>query len=562
MKICTLKKGFIILATTLLISSCGSGLTNSYDDMFGDDSKTTESILYEANCKPTDEVYKLNSSVDNRDGSANYEVFIRSFYDSDGDGIGDINGLISKLDYIKDLGFKNIWLMPFNPSSSYHGYDVQDYYEIHEDIGTIDDFKNLIKEADKRNIGIIMDLVINHCSTMNQMFIDSARDYYEDNNDADSKKDYFNWSENSIGGYAKHNNGYYYEARFSPSMPDLNLDNLNVRKEILKIVKHWIDLGVSGFRLDAVLYYYYGNDNDNIQFLSWLKEETSKIKEGIYFVGEGWVKQFNTFTSYYNSNIDSFFNFDTSYDSNSTGTILRVAKGLDEANTLTELVSKYEAKQKSINENSLSSYFLSNHDMNRVSASLNGYQAKLGAAITYLLPGTPYCYYGEEISLKGVRGDEQTDVLRRLPMIWDKDNKNGETKCPEPGKEDLVNNYIKNNQVEDGANDLLKDESSLTNAYKKILNVRNTYPFIKEANFIDLSSLITNYEKNIILYKLTYNEEAIIIAHNVSSKDRAIKVDEFASNILDTIDHFKRTSSLENGILSIPARSSVILQVK
>src|SRR5690349_6195410 len=162
-----------------------------------------------------------------------YEIFVRSFQDSNGDGIGDFNGITQKLDYLQKLGIKGIWLMPIFPSPSYHGYDVTDYYSVNPDYGSMDDFKNLLREAHKRGIRVIIDLVINHTSSQNPWFQKSVQ------NDP-QYKDWYVWSDSDPGGvgpwgetvWYKAENGKYYYAVFWDQMPDLNFKNQAVQQEV------------------------------------------------------------------------------------------------------------------------------------------------------------------------------------------------------------------------------------------------------------------------------------------------------------------------------------------
>jgi len=195
-----------------------------------------------------------------------YEIFVQSFADSNGDGIGDIKGMISKLDYLQELGVEGIWLMPMNPSPSYHKYDVSDYYDIHPDYGTLADFKNFVMEAHKRNIKVVMDMVLNHSSNQNPWFKEALKDehikywdYYVwthkndpkvqpatvTSADGTQRRVRSNWS-------AAENSDYLYFSHFGRNMPDLNFDNPKLQQEIFKVGKFWLsEAGVDGFRLDA-----------------------------------------------------------------------------------------------------------------------------------------------------------------------------------------------------------------------------------------------------------------------------------------------------------------------
>ena len=186
-----------------LLLSCSNNISSSSSVSKYITDETTGVVLE----KDFADDYVIDENVSNENGSMSYEVFVRSFYDSNGDGIGDLNGVTYKLPYFKSLGIKTLWLMPIMPSPTYHGYDVSDYYSIHKDYGTIDDYKNLVKEAEKYNIDIMIDMVLNHCSNQNPYFRESYEDYIYGNTNEDSKADWYVW-ETGGGNY----NGLQYEA--------------------------------------------------------------------------------------------------------------------------------------------------------------------------------------------------------------------------------------------------------------------------------------------------------------------------------------------------------------
>ena len=196
-----------------------------------------------------------------------YEIFVHSFYDTDNDGIGDLNGVTEKLDYIKEMGFNGIWLMPIHPSPTYHKYDVKDYYAIDPQYGTLEDFDNLITEAHNRGIRVIIDLVVNHSSSDHPYFMEAC-DYIRENGEPGGEYgDYYKFLKNyNQTGYSNvSGTNYYYESRFWSGMPDLNLDSENVRAEIVDIMEYWLtDHNVDGFRLDAVTSYYTGDVAKNV----------------------------------------------------------------------------------------------------------------------------------------------------------------------------------------------------------------------------------------------------------------------------------------------------------
>ena len=204
-----------------------------------------------------------------------YEIFVPSYCDSNGDGVGDFNGLTSKLDYIRDLGYTGIWLMPINPAASYHGYDVTDYYAVNSSFGTMQDYENLVNTAHDKGVKVIIDLVINHTSDQHPWFKSAA---------AGDKtySDYYNWSNKQQNKYTQIGN-LWYESQFSSSMPDLNLKNEKVREELDKIIGFWLDKGTDGFRLDGC-YYYCGTTEDSAEVCKYINDCAVKYNPNAYIV--------------------------------------------------------------------------------------------------------------------------------------------------------------------------------------------------------------------------------------------------------------------------------------
>ena len=495
--------------------------------------------------------------VSNEDGSMSYEIFVRSFYDHDGDGIGDLLGVKDKLPYIADLGIKTIWLMPIHKSPSYHGYDVSDYYSIHPEYGTLEDFDSLVEEANKYNIDIMIDMVLNHCSRENRYFLKSYEDYLDNNTSSTSYADWFKWSDKPIGSGYNIYNGVYYESRFDASMPDFNLDNEAVRNEIENICEFWIkEHGVKGFRLDAVLYYYYMDTEKNVEFLSWLDGVTKKYNKDFYMVGECWDSD-TVVSQYYQSKCESFFKFTSGLTGSSepNASITNLSKGYLKSSRFLTNIANYEKKIHANNPNGYSSYFLANHDNDRPSISLSDVNAKVAASIYGLLPGTPFMYYGEEIELKGLRkSSDYSDARRRLPMIWSKDDKTGETVFPERNRQDLNNN----DQVEEGVNDKLKEGYSLLNHYKKVINVRNKYPIFKHGIFSSMYNELELDNDYIVAYKISLNDDYIVVITNVGEENATINVKEM--EIQDEINTSRLIPQIKNGILEIAPKSTVLLK--
>ncbi len=534
----------IFMSIGLLLSSCNNKTnSNSVSEPIYDDDPIQMRID-----NASDYTYAEST---NKNGSMNYEIFVRSFYDSNGDGVGDLNGVKAKLPYIADMGYKTIWLMPIFLSGSYHGYDVIDYYKIDGFYGSLTDFDSLVEEAKKYNIDIMLDMVLNHCSIKNKYFTQALADYKSDNTSSDSKKDWFNFGPG--GDHVI--DGITYESKFDASMPDFNLNSTGVRNEIENIVKFWIGHGVKGFRLDAVLYYYSNNRSKNIEFLNWLADTCHKYDQNFYMVGEAWTSN-GALDSYFTSKCDSFFDFSTATGGDST--CANIIQGYGRASTLSSNIAMHENYRKQYNPNSYTSYFLSNHDQDRIAKVFKDEnQYKAACSFYSLLPGTSYTYYGEEIALKGTRvtyPDDQSDVRRRLPMIWSENDTTGLCKFPETNRQDLN----KNDQVTKGVDDLKKEPFSLLNHYKMMIHLRNKYSWIKHSIYKDLTKSLKTDENSVMAYSLEYGENKIVVVHNFASHN--VEVTAPGTEILDQINTTHKIPELNDGLLKLGANSSVILK--
>ncbi|KAF0108548.1 MAG: alpha amylase catalytic domain-containing protein [Anaerolineaceae bacterium] len=348
-----------------------------------------------------------------------YEIFVRSFYDSDGDGIGDFNGITAKLDYLNDgdpettadLGVTGIWLMPINPSPSYHGYDVTDYYAVNPDYGTLDDFQNMLDEAHKRGIRVIIDMVLNHTSSQHPWFTgswDPASPYHDWYVWSDTRPAYTGpWGQNVW--HPSH--GQYYYALFWNQMPDLNYANPAVTAEMNNVIRFWLtDVGVDGFRLDAVKHLV--EEGANMQNTgsthTWLQQFRTVYKGAnpdALAVGEVW-DDLNVIEGYVEGDeLDLVFQFSLAEAFVYSANAGNASAALDELKLTCKLLPPLQYAP-----------FLTNHDMNRVMSQLDGDAGKARVAASMLLtaPGVPFIYYGEEIGLMGEKPDE--DIRR--PMQW------------------------------------------------------------------------------------------------------------------------------------------------
>lgn len=358
-----------------------------------------------------------------RRGGVCYEIFVRSFYDSDGDGVGDLNGLIEKLDYVNDgkpgyrhdLGASCIWLMPIAESPSYHGYDVSDYYKVDREYGTNEDFKRLVAEAHKRGIRVLVDLVLNHASSDHPAFREAQRDT------ASPYRSWFRWLpkhpgvKNRWGGDNWHRSairGDYYYGFFWGGMPDLNYENPAVLEEAKRISRFWLlEMGADGFRLDAIRHLVEegnGAITENVPAThTVLRNYSAYIREiapHAFTIGEVWDST-GAMLAYYPDQLDAHFAFEVS-----DSIIAAVRSG-----SARKLFPPLLRIQQAIPADRWAP-FLRNHDQTRTLTELGGdvARAKVAATILLTIPGLPFVYYGEEIGMTGNKPDERL----RTPMHW------------------------------------------------------------------------------------------------------------------------------------------------
>lgn len=467
-----------------------------------------------------------------------YEIFVASFYDSDGDKKGDLNGVTKKLDYIEEMGYTGIWLMPIHRSPSYHKYDVVDYYSIDPDYGTIEDFEKLCEEAHKRDINIIIDLVVNHTSNLNSWFI-KGLDAYK-NGTISQYLNWYNFSSEPQYGFAE-KDGVYYEARFVDSMPDLNLDCREVRDEIINIMKFWIDKGVDGFRLDAVTSYYTNDIEKNVEFLSWINKAAKAIKEDCYIVGEAWTSDVEI-RKYYESGIDSFFLFSLSQGEGLLAQTVKNLKPIPQyKNALRNAVS--------IANGHIPAIFLDNHDTNRITGSMGRTKTedtKFVYGIAAMLNGTMYTYYGTEIGMVGSRKDEN----KRIAMLWDSDKMNDLCKNPEgTTQEEYAYPGVKQQQ---------KDENSLLNYHKQVNYLRNKYPEIARGEYEIANKLTT---AALIAIEKTWQDKTICIVINFDKENTAtVDLSELRDySNCEYVSAVNGKAELKDKTLTIPAYTIAIL---
>ena len=449
-----------------------------------------------------------------------YEIFVGSFSDSDGDGVGDLRGIINRMDYLNDgdpdsgesLGVEGIWLTPIFKSPTYHKYDVTDYYTIDPQFGTMEDLQELIALCHERNVKLILDLPINHTASSNQWFLDFTK-AHKNGDTSDPYYDFYSWGNQArlAGRSFSRISGTedYYECNFVGSMPELNFDNEAVRQTVLDIAKYYLEMGIDGFRFDAAKYIYYGDDPASEAFWEWYMGELRKINPEVYTVAEVWDS--DSITNIYYPALNCF---DFSL-AQTTGIYADTAK-LGNVNTLTSYTEKYMKTVQAMRSDAMIVPFLANHDTDRAAGYLtvaSGY-AQMAANLLILGPGSPFIYYGEEIGLKGSRGSANTDADRRLAMLWG----DGDTV-----KDPSEATYNQKNQQSNGTvQDQLGNGDSLYNYYKKLIMIRNANPEIARGEYTSLDLEGTNVGGFIA----SYNESLCMVLHNTTHKTVTIDLSE------------------------------------
>ncbi|MEG6591358.1 alpha-amylase family glycosyl hydrolase [Paenibacillus barengoltzii] len=505
-----------------------------------------------------------SDTVDTQPSTVFYEIFVRSFADSNGDGIGDFKGLTSKLDYLNDgnpdtdtdLGIGGIWLMPINPSPSYHGYDVTNYRDIHPDYGTMDDFRTFLNEAHKRGIKVIMDLVVNHTSKEHPWFTEAAADPNS------PYRDWYVWAEEqgrkvsgtsaAGSGNPWHNlNGSHYLGIFWEGMPDLNLDNPEVRNEMIKTGQFWLEQGVDGFRLDAAKHIYEDlltdksqeTTNKNVAWWQEFRSGLNEVKPDAYLVGEIWDPSAALISSYLDRALDSGFNFSLAE------TILSSVKNEKDANIPYTLERTHKLYSEKSGGSFVDATFLTNHDQNRVMTQLEGDvpHAKMAASLLLTLPGNPFIYYGEEIGMFGAKPDE----LIREPMRWTPDDSEGQTTW-----EPAVNNAgIQGLSVSEQTG----DPTSLLSHYRQLIRMRNEIPALKDGA---IQEYATDQPGITAFVRLT-EEQAVLVAHNLTGHELTVSLDPNQADGKSFTKLLAQTSegaSLSGNTLTLPAYSTVVLE--
>ncbi len=437
-----------------------------------------------------------------------YQIFVRSFADSDNDGIGDLNGITQNLDYLKSLGITALWLLPIHPSPSYHGYNVTDYYGIQPDYGTMEDFDNLVEKAGELGIKIVLDLVVNHTSDQHLWYKEAIKG---------SNNPYRNY-------YLFNNNGNAYES-FVGGMKDLNLANPEVVNEIYNIMDFYIEKGVDGFRLDAALHFfdrhgYKAKSFENGVFIHSLNSHMKEKYGRGYIVSEVFDYNYLAYPDYYIGS-DSLFDFYTAQQ-----IWQKIGSGSSSYLFVSNLARMYNDIKK-VAPDFIPATFLTNHDLDRLASmpEFKGINAmeriKQATNVLLTLPGNPFIYYGEELGMQGTRKEGVNvpgygtayDEFRRTPFLWGNDYQTS-------WFPDSENTLTANQQQQS------KDSNSLYSHYKSLIEIRKQTPALMFGNsFIPYNGNSGKLQGYIRTIETEYFRQAVLVIHNVSLDTMSLTLD-------------------------------------
>lgn len=514
-----------------------------------------------------------------------YQIYPRSFNDSNGDGIGDINGIREKLDYLKELGIDVIWLSPvYKSPNDDNGYDISDYCDIMDEFGTMDDMEKLLKEANEKGIKILMDLVVNHTSDEHKWFIEAKKS-------KDNKfRDYYIWRD-PVNGHEPNNLGscfsgsawqydestdQYYLHLFSKKQPDLNWENENVRNEVYKMMNFWIDKGIGGFRMDVIDLI--GKVPDEMitgngpKLHDYLQEMNKAALEGhdLLTVGETWGATPEIAKLYSNpkrKELSMVFQFEHIGLDQIEGKEKWDVKPLDLLD-LKKVLSKWQTELEGEGWNSL---FWNNHDLPRIVSRWGNDReyrvesAKMLATLLHGMKGTPYIYQGEELGMTNVRfedineyndietlnmykdriskGYSHDEIMAsiyakgrdnaRTPMQWDSTENAGFT----TGKPWLK---VNKNYKFINAEDCLQDKDSIFYHYKKLINIRKYNDTIIYGNY----KLLLPEDKNVFAYSRELNGDKIVVVCNFYNKEINLNFKEDFNNVEILLSNYKDSSIL------------------
>ena len=531
-----------------------------------------------------------------------YQVYPRSFNDSNGDGIGDIKGIIEKLDYLKELGIDVIWLSPvYKSPNDDNGYDISDYCDIMDEFGTMEDMDNLLKEANNRGIKIVMDLVVNHTSDEHKWFIEAKkskdneyRDYYiwRDSIDGHEPNDLGSCFSGSAWQYDE-TTGQYYLHLFSKKQPDLNWENEKVRNEVYKMMNFWVDKGIGGFRMDVIDLI--GKVPDEMitgngpKLHEYLQEMNKAALEGndLLTVGETWGATPEVAKLYSNperKELSMVFQFEHIGLDQIEGKEKWDLKPL-ELLALKEVLSKWQTELEGQGWNSL---FWNNHDLPRIVSRWGNDKeyriesAKMFATLLHGMKGTPYIYQGEELGMTNIRFEDIDDYkdIESLNMykdrlskgytheeimesIYAKGRDNGRTPMQWDNSENAGFTTgtpwiaVNENYNEINAKQCLEDENSVFHHYRKLIDIRKNNDTIIYGDY----TLLCPEDKNIFAYTRELNGDKILVVCNFYDKEVTFSFDGYFNHADILLSNYKDSSTLIER-LSLRPYEAIMFRVK
>jgi glycosidase len=490
--------------------------------------------------KPEEENTEISFSEISWDGTKRadvfYEIFVRSFADSNGDGIGDLDGVTASLEYLHSLGVSGIWLMPINPSPTYHGYDVTNYVDINPQYGTLADFDELLAKAHSLDIKVIVDFVMNHSSNRHPWFL-SARQ------SADSP--YRNY-------YIIRDDGSYV-ANFATSMPDLNygtvatLETMPVWDAICSAAEFWLERGTDGFRLDAVKHLYDSQyAYDNAQLLAKFRERMMLTTPDVYIIGEAWTGTAEEMAPYYGG-LQAFFDF-PGWDR------LLWALNNDSGKWYPKDMLEHEAAFSAVRPDYIHATKLSNHDEERTASALGRDEDKMKMAAKVLLTisGSPYIYYGEELGMTGLKSNGDEGL--RSPFPW------GEA-APEGTKQ---TSWRKTDESVKTLASQKADPSSLWNVYRQFSELRNADPVMAygEMTLPEGYNAESQSGKQIMAFYREYEGTRYLVLHNLSANQTSYNISgEVKRGVVEHGGGIVKKSGSAQYTATLPPYASVICEL-
>ena len=540
-----------------------------------------------------------------------YQIYPKSFKDSNGDGIGDLVGIIEKLDYLKDLEVKVLWLTPIYVSpQNDNGYDIADYYNIDPMFGNMEDFKRLLKETHKRDMKLILDMVVNHTSTEHKWFKEGIKDVSNQYHDFYIWRDEPNNWKSKFGGsaweYVESLNKYYLHL-FDKTQADLNWENPRLREEIYKVMRYWLDMGVDGFRLDVINLLskdtrfldddfksairdgrrFYTDGPKIHEYLKLMNKEVFSKYNGIMTAGEmssTTIENCIKYTNPENEELDMTFNFHHLKVDYPKGEKWKLASF--DFHMLKKLLFEWQIEMEK--GNGWNALFWCNHDQPRVVSRFGNdilyreESAKMLATALHLMRGTPYIYQGEEIGMtnpnfnnindyrdvesinaynnlleKGIEKHEVLNILKnrsrdnsRTPMQWNNMKEAGFTSgTPWIKVADNYNNI--NVELEQNRN------NSILDYYKELIKIRKNNDVVSEGRFIP----ILEEHPNVLAYIRELNGKRILIACNFYENKTRVSLEKFKSSEYVTILSNSEKNSIDKGNLFLEPYGAIVLEL-